>query len=131
MPEVRVHSLAFRPLDRFELSAIRAVARLDRDLESLTASVVRAQFLRATMGGTLGPRGERGLALIEAFLLFLLGSSPADDGEEIRSKAMLFRCGSGEPDNVDAMLCAALEADCLRLGLMAARPSLDDDGVPH
>ena len=69
--------------------------------------------------------------MIEAFLLFLLGSSPADDEEQIRSKALLFRCGSGEADNVGAMLCAALEADCLRLGLLAAKTSSNDDEIPH
>ena len=62
MPEVHHHSLTFRPFDPVELSAIRAVARLDRSLESLTVSVVRVQFLRATMGAALGARGERGLA---------------------------------------------------------------------
>lgn len=119
-------SFAFRPLDGEELTAVRAVARVDRGFDALVAAIVRVQFLRAAMGRALGWRGERGLALVELFLLFLLGLAPAAHDDQLRTKALLFRCGSEEDDNLGAMLCAALEADCVRLGVVAARAAHGD-----
>jgi len=112
-----LHSLTFSSFDVGELAAVRAVGRVDRSFDGLVATLVRVQFLRAAMGSALGTRGQRGLALIEAFFLFLLAAAPATDDGQIRLKAVLFRCGCPLEggDNADAMLGAALENDCLRL----------------
>ncbi len=115
---LEVTSFAFTAFDQTELKAIRAVSRLDRSFEGLVRSAVRVQFMRASLGSSLGFRAEKGMALIEAFLLFMLAAHPAGDADELRIKALLFRCGAGLglDDNSDAMLCAAIELDGLRLG---------------
>ena len=130
MLEQPLSSFAFGPFDGAELAALRAVGRLDRRFEALVAAIVRIQFLRAAMGSALGRRGQRSLALVELFLLFLLGLTPAENDGHLRTKATLFRCGSEDDDNSGAMLCAALEADCVRLGLVANRAA-HGDGSEH
>ena len=125
-----VHSIAFEPLTIDELRQIRALGRLDRSFDGLVGALVRIQFIRATTVGVVGRHAERGLAIVEATLLCLLAAEPAADERQLRCKAVLFRCAD-DTENAAAMLCAALESDSRRLGLLPAEAPVVDVFQTH
>ena len=120
------NSLLVSPLRPSELYVLRELGRVGRSFEAMFAALVRAQFLRAVLGPVLGRRGARGMLLAERAALLALVAEPARDTDQIRRKALLARCHDAEEgDPIIDMLCAGIEADCRRLGLVGETLDLE------
>lgn len=120
----------YLPFDTADAHAIRAAAAIDRTFHVLVARVLRVQFLQCAIASMLEPDEQAGLSALEDGLLLLIGAHQADGPCELHEKARVFRGRlSGRNDAIDAMLCASLEADFRRLGLLAEASADDAGGV--
>ncbi len=118
------HSVAIEPFSEEELRDLRKVGRERRSFDDLAKEIMRLQLISVVMPPFEDPEASRGVRRRERTLLlemFAMGSTGPD---ELRLGALLSRCAP-HGDNLVAMLSAALEFDCMRLGLVANGGSAD------
>ena len=128
--------VAFRPLAPAEAASLASLGRMDASFEGLLNAAVRAQFLHAALGSSLGEAAEHGLRAAEACAAFRLAARPAGDEGELDAKDLVLRAFSAERNGtMGAMIRAALDADRRRLRLAAGcgsapRGADDEPGAP-
>ena len=120
-----LRSIALAPLSEAEVRDLRRIGREVRTFDLLAIEIMRTQATLAVMPPRDDPEALRGLRRKERLLLLEALSLGTAKPEGMRFAATLTRCVADDGDNLVAMLAAALETDCMRLGLASRRGRTD------